>query len=159
MARKQREFSDCDEMRAMAEEVLVKFQGLLFGLSDSDRIRFAKITSEQAKNSADMCVEEHGKDWIEGASYKYLIASYAEVWDTWSPARQQWEILTSLMALPINTEEKKTRPDVLDHKFILERLGLGWRETNDQGLDLPTLLGDDLSIASEDTSGETKFPD
>ncbi len=159
MARKKRVFVDCGDMKDVGTKLLKKYQGVLFGIIDPNSIRFARITSEQAKNSSDMCSEENGKDWLEKAQHQYLVASYSEAWDTWSNARKQLEVLIALMNLPINMDEKKIKPDVVGHSFILEKVGLRWREKNNSGEDLPELLGEEFEISDVQDNEETEFPD
>lgn len=162
MARKKRDFADCDEMRDLAEAIIKKFQGQYFGYAvDPDVIRFARVISEQAKNSADVCVEENGKDWLEGTSCQFLVGVYAEKWDTWGDARKQWEMFSALRKLPIDMEGKKAKPDINDYSFILEYLGFNWRADNDGGKGLPLLLSEQVKACAktEDAKEETAFPD
>jgi hypothetical protein len=141
MARSKREFVESDDLKDIAEKLLGKYQGVFFGLLDPDNIKFALITSEKAKNSKPLCVEENAKDWILEETRKFaLVAVYEEDWVTWSQERKEWEVLEGLMNLPIGADGKKHKPDLQDYKFRIDYLGVNWREKNNKGSALPGLL-------------------
>jgi hypothetical protein len=167
MARKKRVFVECKEMEKMACELLKKYQGTFFGLVDPDIIKFALITSEKAKNAKSIVVEENPKDWIQEATkLAALVAVYEEDWEIWSTHRKEWEIMEALQLLPIGADGEKHKPDVCEYAWRINAIGVNWREKNDKGKDLPSLINFDekqLSIESVGTSSkdeeEIEFPD
>lgn len=141
MARTKREFQDSEEMREIGEGLLNKYCGHFFGLINPDTIKFALIVSEKAKNAKTIVVERNPKDWIqEETKLIGLVAAYEEDWVTWSQARKEFEVLEALQGLPIDTEGKKQNPDVQEYKWRVDFVGADWREKNDKGRDLPSLL-------------------
>lgn len=144
MARKKRTFVECNEMKKIACELLKKYQGTFFGLVDPDTIKFALITSEKAKNAKSIVVEENPKDWIQEATrLTALVAVYEEDWELWSKNRKEWEIMEALQLLPIGADGNKHKPDICEYAWRVNIIGPNWREKNDKGKDLPSLINFD----------------
>ncbi len=166
MARKKRTFVECSEMEKIACELLKKYQGTFFGLVDPDTIKFALITSEKAKNAKSIVVEENPKDWIQEATkLAALVAVYEEDWELWSKSRKEWEIMEALQLLPIGADGGKHKPDILEYAWRINAIGVNWREKNDKGKDLPSLIDFDKTQLDIENTGisekeeEIEFPD
>ena len=164
MARKKRVFVECTEMEKIACELLKKYQGTFFGLVDPDTIKFALIVSEKAKNAKSIVAEENPKDWTQEATrLAALVAVYEEDWETCSSSRKEWEIMEALQTLPLGPDGEKYKPDVLEYAWRIDAIGTYWREKNDKGQDLPSLINFDKSQIAVENKGsseeEIEFPD
>jgi hypothetical protein len=145
MARTERRFDACSEMRKMAEDLI----GVLYpwiGSIDPDLIRFDTISSEQAKNSSDTFVDELTKDWLKQETpRRWVVAIYQDKWDEWDTTRRQWELFECLLKVA------KIKPDLIGYRFMHDGLRhilkenmpeIDWRRSNNAGINLPNLLSD-----------------
>ena len=71
--------------------------------------------------------------------------------------------MEALQTLPLGPDGEKYKPDVLEYAWRIDAIGTYWREKNDKGQDLPSLINFDKSQIAVENKGsseeEIEFPD
>ena len=127
MARTKREFVDSGEMRAVAEQLKMRYPELLVG-ADLSKVYFAFCISDKAKNAASAVIRTSVSNPLPGmvTSKPYQIAIYRDDWEKWKDAKRHAILMEQLMY--IDEDGKYRKPNVTELYEFVATWGPNWRE-------------------------------